>query len=125
MLNHPSSDLGIPLRVTASADWYKPIELPPAVARRFVDDMRAFRAEPNAIKADEIAVRQLHALKHGLGPQEKLRLVRCLVSRWDEQTRCAQCEFCRPRPDAGTSWGLLLDLDQLQTPHSPVTKSRF
>ena len=41
----------------------KPIELPPAVARRFVDDMRAFHAEPNAIKRDEIAARQLHALK--------------------------------------------------------------
>ena len=40
----------------------KQIELPPAVARRFVDDMRAFHAEPNAIKRDEIAGRQLHAL---------------------------------------------------------------
>jgi hypothetical protein len=40
----------------------RPIELPPAVARRFVDDMRAFHAEP-AIKRDEIAARQLHALK--------------------------------------------------------------
>jgi hypothetical protein len=36
-----------------------PPTLPPAVARRFVDDMRAFHAEPNAIKADEIAGRQL------------------------------------------------------------------
>jgi hypothetical protein len=26
----------------------KPIELAPAVARRFVEDMRAFHAEPNA-----------------------------------------------------------------------------
>ncbi len=50
----------------------KPLELPPAVARRFVDDMRAFHAEPNAIKRDEIAARQLHALKrHHRG---KLRL---------------------------------------------------
>jgi hypothetical protein len=40
----------------------KTIELPPAVARRFVEDMRAFHAEPNAIKRDEIAARQLHAL---------------------------------------------------------------
>jgi hypothetical protein len=39
------------------------IELPPAVARRFVEDMRAFHAEPNAIKRDEIAARQLHGLK--------------------------------------------------------------
>jgi hypothetical protein len=50
----------------------KPIELPPAVARRFVDDMRAFHAETNAIKADEIAVRQLHALKQHY--RAKLRL---------------------------------------------------
>ena len=50
----------------------KQIELPPAVARRFVDDMRAFHAEPNAIKRDEIAAHQLHALKqHYAG---KLRL---------------------------------------------------
>jgi hypothetical protein len=41
----------------------KPIELPAAVARRFVEDMRAFHAEPNAIKHDEIAARQPHALK--------------------------------------------------------------
>jgi hypothetical protein len=50
----------------------KPIELPPAVARRFVEDMHAFHAEPNAIKRDEIAARQLHALRqHHTG---KLRL---------------------------------------------------
>ena len=42
------------------------------VARRFVQDMRAHHAEPNAIKRDEIAARQLHALRqHCAG---KLRL---------------------------------------------------
>jgi len=41
----------------------KLLEPPPGVARRFVEDMRAFHAEPNAIKRDEIAVRQLHALR--------------------------------------------------------------
>ena len=41
----------------------KPIELPPAVARRFVEDMRAFHAEQDGHKADEIAARQLHALR--------------------------------------------------------------
>jgi hypothetical protein len=35
----------------------KPIELPAAVACRFVEEMRAFHAEPNAIKQDEIASR--------------------------------------------------------------------
>jgi hypothetical protein len=50
----------------------KPIELPPTVARRFVEDMRAFFAEKNGIKADEIAARQLPALRqHYAG---KLRL---------------------------------------------------
>jgi hypothetical protein len=35
----------------------KPIELPPAVARAFVKDMRAFFAEKSATKRDEIAAR--------------------------------------------------------------------
>jgi hypothetical protein len=49
-----------------------PAELPAAVARRFVEDIRAFHAEENAIKRDEIAARQLHALRqHYSG---KLRL---------------------------------------------------
>jgi hypothetical protein len=42
----------------------KPIELPPAAARRFVEDMRAFFKETNQIKQEEIAARQLHALRH-------------------------------------------------------------
>jgi len=51
---------------------FKPIELPPAIARAFVEDMHAFFAEPDAIKQDEIAARQLHALRqHHAG---KLRL---------------------------------------------------
>jgi hypothetical protein len=32
--------------------------IPPQVARRFVEDMRAFFAEPNAIGRDEIAARE-------------------------------------------------------------------
>ena len=49
----------------------KPPELPPAVARTFVKDMKAFFKEKNAIKRDEIALRQLHALWHFQGPREK------------------------------------------------------
>jgi hypothetical protein len=53
----------------------KPIELPLRVARRFLDDMRAFDAEPDAIKQYEIAACQLHALKALQGPRDKkLRL---------------------------------------------------
>ena len=53
----------------------KPLELPPEVARRFFEDMRAFHREPNPIKRDEIAARQLHALREYQAPREKkLRL---------------------------------------------------
>ena len=51
------------------------MKLPPDVARRFVEDMEAFRAEPNAIKRDETAARQLHALREHRRPRDpKLRL---------------------------------------------------
>ena len=53
----------------------KPLDLPPAVARAFVDDMRAYFAEENPIKRDGIAVRQLRALREHQGAREKkLRL---------------------------------------------------
>ena len=48
----------------------KPIELPPAVARNFVRDMRAF-AENNTIKADAIAARQIHVLRQYQGSHER------------------------------------------------------
>jgi hypothetical protein len=63
-----------------------PLELPPAVARSFMKDLRAFHAEPNAIKRDEIAARQLHALRAYEEPRErKLRLSD--VKDMFEQTR--------------------------------------
>ncbi len=49
----------------------KPLEIPPAAARAFVKDMKAFFREKDAIKRDEIALRQLHALWHFQGPREK------------------------------------------------------
>jgi hypothetical protein len=53
----------------------KPLELPPEIARRFFEDMRAFQREPNPIKRDEIAARQLEALRGYLRPRDrKLRL---------------------------------------------------
>jgi hypothetical protein len=42
----------------------KPLELPPAVARNFVRDMRAFFAGKDGIKKDGIAAGTLHMLKH-------------------------------------------------------------
>jgi hypothetical protein len=41
----------------------KPIDQPPEVARAFVRDMRAFHAEKDAIKRDEIASRQMRTLQ--------------------------------------------------------------
>ena len=41
----------------------KPLELPPAIARAFVEDMKAYFAEENPIKREGIAVRQLRALR--------------------------------------------------------------
>jgi hypothetical protein len=53
----------------------KPLELPMQVAKAFVKDMRAFHAEPNAIKRDEIAARQLHVLWSYNPPRaKKLRI---------------------------------------------------
>jgi len=53
----------------------KPIELPPRVAKAFVNDMRAFLATPNTLKQDEIAARQLQALNEHRRPRDKkLRL---------------------------------------------------
>jgi hypothetical protein len=49
----------------------KPLELPPAVAKAFVKDMRAYFAEENRYKQDEIALRQLHALKEQQGSRKK------------------------------------------------------
>jgi hypothetical protein len=46
-------------------------ELEPDVAREFVADMEAFFKEPNQTKQDEIAARQLRALREHTG---KLRL---------------------------------------------------
>lgn len=51
------------------------IDIPPAIARQFLQDLRAFLKERDAIKRDEIAARQLHALNEYRRPRErKLRL---------------------------------------------------
>jgi hypothetical protein len=49
----------------------KQIELPPGVAKAFVRDMRAFHAEKDRLKRDEIAARQSHALREYQGPRER------------------------------------------------------
>lgn len=49
----------------------KPLELPPAVDRAFVRDMKAFFAEENRCKQDDIHLRQLHALSQHQAPRDK------------------------------------------------------
>ena len=56
----------------------KPIDLPPAVAKNFIRDMRAFFAEKNGVKGDGIAARQLHALKEHYSGKLKLHDVRAM-----------------------------------------------
>jgi hypothetical protein len=51
------------------------LELPVAVAKAFVRDMRAYFAEGDQTKRDEIAARQLRALNEFRRPRDKkLRL---------------------------------------------------
>jgi hypothetical protein len=49
----------------------KPIELPPEAAKAFFRDMRAFHAGKRPIKRDEIASRQIHALRQFQGKNER------------------------------------------------------
>lgn len=49
-------------------------DIPPQVAKAFVRAMRAFFAEKDQIKADEIASRQLHALREHHTGKKALRL---------------------------------------------------
>ena len=59
----------------------KPLDLPMKVAKAFVKDMKLYFAEPNAIKRQEIARRhqeiagrQLQALRPSRPPHGKLRI---------------------------------------------------
>jgi hypothetical protein len=68
--NHhrPGQDRGYGFAIGFAAAYIplmprRPLELPPGVARAFVEDMRAFFAESDLTKRDEIAARQLHALR--------------------------------------------------------------
>jgi lipase chaperone LimK len=62
----------------------KPLDLPPGIARAFVNDMKLFFAEEDKHRRDAIAVRQLRTLQEYQSPHEKkLRLddVRQLFER--------------------------------------------
>jgi hypothetical protein len=66
----------------------KPIELP-AVARRFVNDRRAFYAEPNPIKRDEIAGRQVFVLREyqgaGVKPVRIPDIMKMFRQMWEDE----------------------------------------
>jgi hypothetical protein len=53
----------------------KPLDFAMQIAKAFARDMRAYFAEPDAVKRDEIAARQLHVLQQFQGYRDKeLRL---------------------------------------------------
>lgn len=52
-----------------------PLDLPPAVARSFMADLKAYFAEESGHKRDAIAARQVHLLNEHRGPHDpKVRL---------------------------------------------------
>ena len=60
----------------------KPVELPTAVAKAFIKDMRAFfAAGGTGVKADGIAAHQLHVLKEHYSGKLKLTDVREMFLR--------------------------------------------
>jgi hypothetical protein len=65
----------------------KPVELPPAVARVFVRDMKAFFAcGHDTIKADGIAAMQLHALRQHYSGKLRLTDIKERFVQVQEQT---------------------------------------
>ena len=63
----------------------KPLELPPAIARNFVRDMRAFFAETNTIKKDGIAAGTLHMLKQHYPGKLRITDVREMFRQMKEE----------------------------------------
>jgi hypothetical protein len=64
----------------------KPIELPPAVAKAFIRDMRAFfKAGGTGVRADAIAAQQLHALKQHYNGKLKLTDVKEMFLQMRDQ----------------------------------------
>jgi hypothetical protein len=64
----------------------EPIELPPAIARAFLDDMRAFHAAGHdAIKKDEVAARQFWLLKQHWNGKLRIADVREIFRQMRDQ----------------------------------------
>jgi hypothetical protein len=56
----------------------KPLDLPPDVAKAFADDMKAFLVEKSATRRDELAARQLRALRAHVPGRLRLADVRVM-----------------------------------------------
>lgn len=73
----PVAEAGLPAGAEPSYTTVprKPIEIPPASARALIADIRAFHRAKTGFEKDEIAARQLHALrKHSPSWSKKLRI---------------------------------------------------
>jgi len=63
----------------------KPIDLPPAAARAFVRDMRAYHAEKNGTKRDALVAHQAWLLNQHLAKPVKVHEVRALFHEMKDQ----------------------------------------
>jgi hypothetical protein len=61
----------------------KPLNLPPDVAKAFADDMKAFLVEKSATRRDELAARQLRALRPHVPGRLRLADVRVMFFQLD------------------------------------------
>jgi hypothetical protein len=60
-----------------------PLDLPPDVAKAFADDMKAFLVEKSAARRDELAARQLRALREHVPGRLRLADVRVMFFQLD------------------------------------------
>ena len=74
----------------------KSIEIPSAAAGAFVNDMRAFHAAKTGFEKDEIAARQLHALREHLprGARPKLTDEHEMFLAMEGSSVKDQCTYC-------------------------------
>jgi hypothetical protein len=63
----------------------KELELPPAVARNFVRDMRAFFAEKDTVKKDGIAAGTLHMLREHYPGKLRISDVRAMFMQMKDE----------------------------------------
>jgi hypothetical protein len=62
----------------------KPLDVPGHIAKAFLADLRAFHAEPDAIKRDEIAARQAWILNQHLNKDLRTNDVKDMFERMQD-----------------------------------------